>query len=132
VTPRFYVKSIIAVIVAVLSAVPAVMADDVITNSEWINVALLTVNAAMVFAAPNVPGAKYTKAILSLLVTLLTVATSVLTNYTVSYEELAQILLALAATAGVFGFKNAVPTNEQLADLRRERGLGRHSRVEDA
>lgn len=98
---RPYWKSLIAVLVTVLSAVQAaVLNDEVVSSTEWVNVAIAGVTAAAVFAAPNVPGARYTKAILAVLGAVLTVLTSVIIGG-VSPSEWIQIALAAAGAVGV-------------------------------
>lgn len=96
-----YWKSIIAVVVAILSAVGAALTgDEVISNPEWVNIAIAGVTAAAVFTAPNVPGARYTKAILAALgAALVVLASGILGG--VTYTEWVQIVLAALGAVGV-------------------------------
>ncbi len=107
---RPYWKSVVAVIVAVLSAVGAALTgDETISNNEWVNVAIAGVTAAAVFAAPNVPGARYTKAILAVLGAGLAVLASAILGG-VTYTEWIQIILAGAGAVGVYAKSNSVGT----------------------
>lgn len=101
-----YMKSVVAVVVAIFSAVQAALFNDqVISSTEWVNVAIAAVTAAAVFAAPNVPGAAYTKAILAALGAVLTVLASVIVGG-VSPSEWIQIFLAGLGTVGVVAVPN--------------------------
>jgi hypothetical protein len=101
-----YWKSVVAVIVAVLSAVQAsLFGDEVISNPEWVNVAIAGVTAAAVFAAPNVPGARYTKFILAALGAVLVVLSSAIIGG-ITTTEWVQIALAAFGVAAVYGVKN--------------------------
>lgn len=101
---RAYTKFIVQAIITVLVALAAVWTGGV-TNVELVNVAIVGAGALMVFTAPNVPGAAYTKAILSAITAGLVVLASVITNGIV-FPELVQILVAAAGAVGVFAFKN--------------------------
>lgn len=101
-----YWKSVVAVIVAVLSAVQAsLFGDEVISSTEWVNVAVAGVTAAAVFAAPNVPGARYTKFILAALGAVLTVLASTIVGG-ITTSEWVQIALAGFGAVAVYGVKN--------------------------
>jgi hypothetical protein len=101
-----YWKSLVAVIITVLSAVQAALfGDEVISNPEWVNVAIAGVTAAAVFAAPNVPGARYTKFVLAVLGAALTVLASAILGG-VTATEWIQIVLAGAGAVGVYAVKN--------------------------
>lgn len=99
-----YTKFLVQAVITVLVALAAVWAGGV-TPVEWVNVAIVGVGALSVFAAPNVPGAEYTKGILSALTAGLVVLTSAITGGLV-FVEVVQIIVAAAGTVGVFGFKN--------------------------
>lgn len=106
-----YAKFIAIVVATVLSAVSAALfGDSVISPQEWVNVAILGVGAAAVFAGPNVPGARYTKSILAVLAAVLTVLASVIVGG-VGTAEIIQMLLAGLAAVGVY----AVPNHETVA-----------------
>lgn len=101
-----YAKAILAVVVTVLAAVAAALTgDNTISATEWVNVAILAVGACAVFAAPNVPGARYTKSILAVLTAGLTVLVSAIVGG-VSPVELIQIILAGAGAVGVYAVPN--------------------------
>lgn len=102
-----YAKFFAIVIATVLSGVSAaLLGDSVISPSEWVNIAILAVGALGVFAAPNVPGAAYTKSILAVLAAVLTVLTSVIIGG-VSSTEIIQIVLAGMGALGVYATPNA-------------------------
>lgn len=98
---KIYAKSIGMVLMTVVTAIVAAMTDDVVTTAEWINVAILGFGAASVFAAPNVPGAAYTKTVLAVLTAALTAVASFLTGGITTAEWL-QVLVASAAAVGVY------------------------------
>lgn len=105
-----YWKAVVAVIVTVLSAVGAALTgDEVISNNEWVNIAIAGVTAASVFAAPNVPGARYTKAILAVLGASLAVMTSAIIGG-ITYTEWIQIIIAGAGAVGVYAKSNTGTT----------------------
>lgn len=101
-----YAKALAAVVVTVLAAIAAALTgDNTIDATEWVNVAILAVGACGVFAAPNVPGARYTKAVIAVLTAALTVAASAIVGGITSVE-LIQILLAAAGAVGVYAVPN--------------------------
>lgn len=104
-----YSKSIAAVVATVLSALYLALGDDTISNAEWVNVAIAGVGAAAVFAAPNVPFAKYTKSIIAALTAGLVVLQSAITDG-VTQPETIQIILAVLGAVGVYAFKNEKST----------------------
>lgn len=107
---RPYWKSVVAVLVAVLSAVAAALVgDEVVSPNEWVNVAIAGVTAAAVFTAPNVPGATYTKGVLAALGAGLAVLTSAIIGG-ITVTEWVQIGLAVLGTVGVVAKAN-VPLN---------------------
>lgn len=103
-----YAKFVAIVIAAVLSAISAALiGDNVISPQEWVNVAILGVGAAGVFAAPNVPGAAYTKSVLAVLAAVLTVLASVIVGG-VGTAEIIQMVLAGLGAVGVYAVPNKV------------------------
>lgn len=101
---RAYTKFVVQAVITVLVALAAVWAGGV-TPVEWVNVAIVGVGALGVFAAPNVPGAEYTKGILAALTAGLVVLASAITGGLV-FVEIVQILVAAAGAVGVFAFEN--------------------------
>lgn len=100
-----YGKLFAAVVAAVLMAVLAALTgDNVISNTEWVNVAIVGVGAAGVFAAPNVPGARYTKAVLAVLAAVLTLLASAITDG-ITVTEWVQIGIAALGALGVYQVK---------------------------
>lgn len=101
-----YTKFVAIVIATVLSGVlTALTGDSVISPTEWVNIAILGVGALGVFAAPNVPGAAYTKSILAVLAAVLTVLTSAIVGG-ISTTELVQIGVAALGALGVYALPN--------------------------
>lgn len=99
-----YTKFIVMVLVTALTAVAAVMSGG-ITSTEWVTVAIATVGALSVFAAPNVPGAAYTKSVLAVLTAILAfLVTAILGG--ISSTELIQIAILAAGAVGVYAFPN--------------------------
>lgn len=67
-----YQKAVLAVIATIFTAIiPVLSTSSHVTPSQWINVAITGITAAAVFAAPNIPGARYTKAIIAVLMAVL-------------------------------------------------------------
>lgn len=108
-----YAKFFAAVVATVLSGVvAALLGDNVVSPTEWVNVAVLAVGALAVFAAPNVPGARYTKAVLAVLAAVLTVLASAIVGG-ITQVEWYQIALAALAAVGVYAVPN---TGDGLVD----------------
>lgn len=104
-----YAKFIAIVAATVISGIIAAMAgDSIISPTEWVNIAILGVGALGVFAAPNVPGAAYTKSILAVLAAVLTVLASSIIGG-ISTTELLQIAMAGLGALGVYAIPNAPP-----------------------
>jgi hypothetical protein len=105
-----YLKAAAAVVATVLSAiVAALVGDAIVTAAEWVNVAIAGTFAAAVFAAPNVPGARYTKSALAVLAGVLVVLNSAITDG-ISATEWLQMALAGLGALGVY----AAPYQAQL------------------
>jgi hypothetical protein len=113
-----YAKAILAVVATVITAVVA-MGGNGITPVEWVNVAIAGVGACAVFAAPNVPGALYTKSILAVLTAVLGFLTSAIVGG-VSHQEWLQIIVLALGAVGVY----AVPNKENGVNLSYTGSLG--------
>lgn len=100
-----YAKLAATVVATVLSALVAAMTDGVVTNTEWINVAILAVGSAGVFAAPNVPHSRYTKAAIAVLTAVLTLLASFITDG-LTTAELLQLAVAGLGALGVYAVPN--------------------------
>lgn len=90
------------------------------TPVEWINFSIMAVGTLLVFTAANVPGARYTKAIVSGTLAALTLLTSLVSGG-VSLIELGQIVVAFLTAAGVLAKANDliveyVPRHAAVAD----------------
>jgi hypothetical protein len=102
-----YAKAVAAVVTTVLAAIAAALfGDNVISAVEWVNVAILAVGACAVFAAPNVPGAIYTKSILAALTAGLVLLASVIVGG-VTVVEWIQVILAVLGALGVYAVPNS-------------------------
>lgn len=101
-----YAKFVAIALATVLSAVSAALVgDNVISPQEWVNIAILGVGALGTFAAPNVPGAAYTKAVLAVLTAVLTVLATVILGG-IGTTEIIQMLLAALGALGVYAIPN--------------------------
>lgn len=100
-----YNKFIAAAVATVLIAIQIAYGDGTITNVEWVTIAIQGVGALSVFAAPNVPGAPYTKTILAVLTAVLTVLTTAITGG-INTSELITIVLAALGALGVYSVTN--------------------------
>lgn len=108
-----YAKAIAAVVATGLSAVVAALSgDNLIDAQEWVNVAILGVGACAVFAAPNVPGSRYTKAIIAVLTAVLTLLVNMITGG-LDTSELLQLGVAALGALGVY----ATPNRSSVDDL---------------
>lgn len=105
-----YNKSIAAVVGAIISAVVAALAgDNSINADEWILIAIAGTSAASIFTAPNVPGSRYTKAILAALMAVLSALTAMITDG-VTTAEWFQVALSVLTALGVYEVANKPST----------------------
>lgn len=103
-----YAKFGAQIVATILAAILAALTGDgVIDPVEWVNVAVLAVGAAGVFASPNVPGSRYTKVALSVLAGVLTVLTSAIIGG-IDVTEWIQIAMAALGALGVYALPNKV------------------------
>jgi len=101
-----YAKAVAAVVATVLTGVAAALfGDNNISPVEWVNVAIMAIGACAVFAAPNVPGAAYTKSVLAALTAGLVVLASVIVGGVTNVEWI-QIVLAVLGALGVYAVPN--------------------------
>lgn len=98
-----YAKFLILAVAAVLSAVFGLVHTGMLPG-EWVNVAIIGVGSLSVLAAPNIPGAKYTKEIIAGLTAALTIISALLSG--IDATSLMQILFVAFGAAGVGGVKN--------------------------
>jgi hypothetical protein len=109
-----YSKLIVMVLVTVATALSGVWTDG-ITAADWVNVAIAAVGAAGVFAAPNVPGAKYTKSVLAVLAAVLTFLVSAIAGG-ISPQEWIQIFILAAGAVGVYAVPNVDEAGQNISD----------------
>lgn len=97
-----YWKAIISVVAAGLSAIAAALTGDgAIDATEGVNVVILTLGAAAVLVAPNVPGSQYTK-VLHAVLTAVAVAAASLVADGLSWTDAAQLGVAALGALGVY------------------------------
>lgn len=111
-----YSKLFAAVAATVFMALAGALTDDVIRESEWINISIATASALLVFTSPNVPGARYTKFIVTLVLGGLAVAQSAITGGIAPAEWL-QIAIAALGAVGVVAFPNKTASGVNLSDV---------------
>lgn len=99
---KTYGKSIAAILALVVSGLVAGLQDNVLTGSETINVVIQLLGACAVFAAPQVPGSRYTKIILAVLTAAATAAASVVMGGFTTGEILQVGIAALGALTAAF------------------------------
>lgn len=100
-----YGKSVAMVIATALSLIVAALTgDNHIDQIEWINCATGVATAAAVFAAPNVPGARFTKLILAVLGAVLTLMINLIADG-ITISEWLQLALAGMGAVGVYAAK---------------------------
>lgn len=101
-----YAKMIAAVVATVLSAVIAALTgDNFIGPVEWINIAIAAVFAAGIFAAPNVPGSRYTKTVLAVLSAVLVLSVNLIADG-ITVSEWLQLGTAALGALGVYAVPN--------------------------
>lgn len=101
-----YAKFFAAVVATVLTAVVAALTgDNVISSTEWVNIAILGVGACAVFTGANIPGARYTKVVLAVLTAVLTVLVSAIIGG-ITPTEWIQVILAGLGAVGVYAVPN--------------------------
>lgn len=89
-----------AVVLAALTALGSAVADNVLEVGEGLNTVVITAEAAVVFTAANVPGAKYTKAVLAVILAVCTLPVSYFTGG-FTWAEGIQIAIAVLGALGV-------------------------------
>jgi hypothetical protein len=102
-----YAKAGAAVVATILSAVVAALTGDAaIGDVEWINIAIAGVGALAVFAGPNVPGARVTKAVLAVLSAVLVLLVNLIVDG-VTMSEWMQLGVAALGALGVYAVPNS-------------------------
>lgn len=102
-----YAKAIAAVVATVLSGVIAALTGDAtISPAEWINVAILAAGALAIFAAPNVPGAPITKAVLAVITAVLTLSVQLISDGSLDLTDWLQLGVAALGALGVYAVPN--------------------------
>ena len=96
-----YGKAVLAILGTIFTALVTALGDNHVSDSEWVNVAVLAVGTAAVFFGPNTQYARYTKTWLAALSAGLVALQSVITDG-VSQAELLQIGIAVLTAAGVY------------------------------
>lgn len=109
-----YAKFAAGVVATVLAALVAVWTDGV-SAQEWVNVAIAGFGAAAVFAAPNVPGARYTKLFLAAGSAVLAYLVTAISGG-VDSGELLQIGVIVLGALGVGVVKNVDEAGNNLSE----------------
>lgn len=103
---NLYKKAIVGAAGVVLSAVlTAFLGDGHLDFGELVNIVILACGAVSVGIAANVPGAKYTKAVLAGVAAAATVVLSVASGG-ITVTEYGQIAVSFLTAAGVLKAKN--------------------------
>lgn len=110
-----YLKMVAQVVATVLAALVPYLALGGLDPSAWVNVAIVGVGALAVFAAPNIPGAAYTKLVVSALSAVLVLLASVITGG-ITLDEWLQLALAALGALGVFALPGPNTPNARFAD----------------
>lgn len=101
-----YRKAFVGAAGVVLSLLVAALAGDGVINlNEWANVVVLGTGAVSVGLAANVPGAKYTKAILAAASAVASLLVSLYTGG-LTTPEIWQLVVAGLTAAGVYQIPN--------------------------
>jgi hypothetical protein len=101
-----YAKLGAAVVATILSGIVAALTGDaVISDVEWINIAIAGVGALAVFSAPNVPGAPVTKTVLAVLSAVLVLLVNLIADG-VTISEWMQLGVAALGALGVYAVPN--------------------------
>lgn len=104
-----YIKLAVAALGTVLMALVPVLESGHLTTAGLLNVAIVGVGALMVFASPNVPGAMYTKFVLSALAAGLTMLVTFVGAGSlagITPAQWVQVIIAAGTAVGVFAFPN--------------------------
>lgn len=97
-----YWKSIAAVVAAALGAIAAALTGDgAIDPTEGVNIVIMTLGAAAVLVAPNVPGSRYTKVVHAVATAVAVAAASVVADG-LSWTDAAQLAVAALGALGVY------------------------------
>lgn len=100
-----YAKAAVAVIAAVATALVAVLTDDTVTTSEWLQVAIAGTSAVVVWLAANVPDAPTAKTWAAATLAALQAVAAAITGG-ITGPEWIGIALSVAAVLGVWGTPN--------------------------
>lgn len=104
-----YLKMLVAVAGTVLMALVPLLQSGHVDTAGILNVVIVGVGALMVFANPNVPGAQYTKFILSALAAGLAVLVTFVgagSLTSVTPAQWIQVVIAAGTAVGVWAFPN--------------------------
>lgn len=97
-----YGKAIVGILGAALSAIlVALTGDNTIGGTEAVNIAIAVVGAFAVFTAPNVPGAAVTKAVIAVLMAVLTLTVDLIADG-ITISEWLQLAAAAVTALGVY------------------------------
>lgn len=100
-----YLKAAGMVVATGIMALIGALVTPGVDSREWINIALAVAGAAAVFAAPNVPGASYTKSVLAVITAVLMLAVNMIAGG-IDLSETLQMVLAALGAVGVYALPN--------------------------
>lgn len=108
----YYAKAIVMVVATVVSALIAALVDGHVDSVEWLSIVMAGLAACSVFAAPNVPGAIYTKCVLAGLIAAGDIALNFIVPGTgfsgITLSQWLQMLVAVLGALGVYAVPNHV------------------------
>jgi FtsH-binding integral membrane protein len=101
-----YAKMIAQILAtAVSAAVVALTTDGAFSDVELINIAIAAVGAVGVFYVPNAPNGPVAKAVVAVLMAVLTLAVNLIVDG-VTLSEWLQLVVAALGAIGVYGVRN--------------------------
>lgn len=108
-----YIKLLVALVGAVVMSVASFYTDGQFTAEEGVQVAIAGATAAGVWAAANVPGLTWAKTFVAVLLAVLTLLVSYITDG-VSTSEWLNLGVAALTAAGVYALPNRQPEGVQV------------------
>src|SRR5438128_868787 len=111
-----YGKAIGAVVATILVGLIAAMSSGAhIAPTQWVNIGISAAAACSVFYAPNVPGAKYTKTVIAIIMAVLSFALTIVAPCAsfagchISNPDLMQVGVIILNCLGVWAIPNKPP-----------------------
>lgn len=108
-----YLKLIVALVGAVVMSVASFATDNHVSTDEWIQVAIAGATALGVWAAANVPQFTWAKTFVAVLLAVLNLLVSYITDG-ISTSEWLNLAVAALTAAGVYAVANRQPDGVQV------------------